>query len=141
MIDKNIPKGTDRNISEVLKLLSDTELVFIEKELRRKGVIFESVQDALSDDLRAIYERMDEIMAEEAMLGGGCSIDENGKEIEWDAHPDYDPDRRDIAEGVFITLDDFIEFESNGSEETPNTLIQETPTEEEPPKRPSRFSE
>ena len=90
-------------------MLDENQLLFIEKELLKKGSIKESVQDILDTDPSFIYELCDEIMNEESALDGGVRWDEKGNMTEYLAKENYSPHRMHMAEGIYIALSRILE--------------------------------
>ena len=95
-----IKKGRDSNLNEVLKMLTEEELQFIEKELKRNGVVFESVQSVLDNDPHTIYKLCLDIQEEEGDRCDAWERDENGNEYYIEADPLYSPNRLIMAEDI-----------------------------------------
>ena len=89
-------------------MLTEEELRFIEKELRNNGVIFESVEQLVQSDPKVIFLRCADIIVEESELSGGVSWDESGNQEEYDAHPQHDVARANMAEEIYETLYSFV---------------------------------
>ena len=94
-----------KNVSEVLNLFDDEELRFLEKESRKSGVLFESVQHIIDADLRSLAIMCFDIMIEEGNLCAGSYLDEHGNIIEKESDPNYNAERWGLAEEIYIFID------------------------------------
>jgi len=98
--DMNVPPEQDYEIKEVLEMFDKDQLEFLEKELKGNGVKFESVQNILDTDPKAIRNLLIQIQEEQSELSGGWLTDDNGEEVYVEADEKYNPYREGMAEDI-----------------------------------------
>ena len=83
--------------------LTKNQVEFLEKELNKKGILFESIYTV---DIVTLRDLCRDAFEEEE--GPGVQLDENDNWIEYEASPDYDEIREAIAENLWDYFDELL---------------------------------